>query len=102
MTNTNARPDPARGDTIGRPRRRTRVAIDAAGLAYVTAVYVAVVTRGRFFVRPFHVLERVVLTDALHPGVAFMLALAGDVPIDIAAAILVTGMMVWRSRRVRA
>jgi hypothetical protein len=110
MTNTTARPDPARGEAIGRPRRRTRVAVDAAGLAYVIAVYVAVLTRGRFYVQRFHELERAwrhvvhtdVLLSALIRGASFMFALVGDVPIDIAAAILVTGMMVWRSRRVRA
>jgi hypothetical protein len=105
MTNPNARPDPARGDTIDRPRRRTRVAIDAAGVAYVTAVYVAVVKRGRVYVHLFHELDRVVLTDVLHPavsrGASFMFGLVSDVPIDIAAAIFVTIMMVCRNVRVR-
>jgi hypothetical protein len=108
MTYTTARPDQAPGETIDRPRRRTRVAVDVAGLAYVIAVYVAVLTRGRFYVQQFHELDRArrhgVLTGVLHlalsRGPSFMFALVGDVPIDIAAAILVTGVMVWRSRRV--
>ena len=101
MTSTYPRPDQSRAETIDRPRRRTRVAVDAAGLVYVIAVYVAVVTRGRFYVRPFHDLARVALKDALHPGVAFMFALVGDVPVDIAAAIFVTLLMVCRNRRER-
>lgn len=101
MTTTSARPGPAREDTIRRPRRRTRMAVDAAGLAYVIAVYVAVVTRGRVYVHLFHELDRVVLHPALGRAASFMFALVGDVSIDVAAAILVTGMMVCRKLRVR-
>jgi len=107
MNNPPAQGIMATGRTIDHPRRRVRVAVDLAGAAYVIAVYLAVLTRGRLYVQLFHsraidgFWRRVVLTDVFHPAVSFAFALLGDITIDIAAAILATFLMFTQRARQR-